>query len=120
MTRQNKKKGFWDNTSEGDLDATDKQIIALIKSYPIPNNIEDIVEFFYLAIGNINVEKSKKSVFNTDSWEGTNRERYISNAWVGKLQQIYKKAEFYFPNEAEFVRIKETYTDMMNGLKIKG
>lgn len=116
MTRQDKKVGFWDQKEA--LDATDKQMIALIKSYPIPNSIEDIVEFFHLAIGNIDVAKSKKSVFNTDGWDGGSRERAISNAWVGKLQQIYKKAELFFPNEPEFVHIKEAYQDMMRELKL--
>lgn len=116
MMRQDKKIGFWDQREA--LDATDKQMIALIKSYPIPNTIEDIVEFFHLAIGNIDVAKSKKSVFNTDGWDGGSRERAISNAWVGKLQQIYKKAELYFPNELEFAHIKEAYNDMMKELKL--
>ena len=116
MMRQDKKIGFWDQREA--LDATDKQMIALIKSYPIPNTIEDIVEFFHLAIGNIDVAKSKKSVFNTDGWDGGSRERAISNAWVGKLQQIYKKAELYFPNELEFAHIKEAYQEMMKELKL--
>lgn len=116
MMRQDKKIGFWDQREA--LDATDKQMIALIKSYPIPNTIEDIVEFFHLAIGNIDVAKSKKSVFNTDGWDGGSRERAISNAWVGKLQQIYKKAELYFPNEIEFSHIKEAYQNMMKELKL--
>lgn len=116
MTRQNQKVGFWDRCEA--LDATDKQIVTLIKSYPIPNSIEDIVEFFHLAIGNIDVAKSKKSVFNTDGWDGGSRERAISNAWVGKLQQIYKKAELFFPNEPEFAHIKEAYLTMMKELKL--
>ena len=116
MTRQNQKVGFWDQREA--LDATDKQIIALIKSYPIPNSIEDIVEFFHLAIGNIDVAKSKKSVFNTDGWDGGSRERAISNAWVGKMQQIYKKAELFFPNEPEFAHVKEAYSSIMKELKL--
>lgn len=116
MMRQDKKIGFWDQREV--LDATDKQIIALIKSYPIPNTIEDIVEFFHLAIGNIDIAKSKKSLFNTDEWDGGSRERAISNAWVGKLQQIYKKAELYFPNEIEFAHIKEAYQNIMIELKL--
>lgn len=116
MNRKDKKIGFWDQREA--LDTTDKQMIALIKSYPIPNTIEDIVEFFHLAIGNIDISKSKKSVFNSDSWDGGSREREISNAWVGKLQQIYKKAELYFPNEIEFSHIKEAYQTIMKELKI--
>lgn len=117
MRRQDKKFSLKDRPEV--LDATDKQMIALIKSYPIPNSIDDIVEFFHLTIGNIDVNKSKKSIFNTDDWDGGNRERSISNAWIGKLQQIYKKAELYFPNEPEFTHIKETYMRMMKDLKFK-
>ncbi len=117
MTRQDKKKGFWSQPEV--LDATDKQIIALIKTYPIPNTIDDIVEFMHLAIANIDVVKSKKSKFNTDTWDGGSREREISNAWVGKMEQIYNKAELYFPNEPEFVHIKELYSEKMKALNLK-
>lgn len=115
MTRQSKKIGFWDQAEP--LDATDKQIIAFIKAYPIPNTIEDIVEFMHLTVGNINIEKSKKSFFNSEFWDGISREREISNAWIGKLQQIYRKAELYFPNEPEFVHVRELYESIMDQLK---
>ena len=68
MNRKDKKIGFWDQREA--LDTTDKQMIALIKSYPIPNTIEDIVEFFHLANGNNDISKSKKSVFNSDNSYG--------------------------------------------------
>ena len=106
-----KKTGFWDTDNE-----TDKRILALVKAYPIPNNIEDIVEFMHLAIGNIDVSSSKKSFVNwLDSDVPTHQ---LSNAWVAKMQQIYKKAELFFPNEPEFVHIKEAYLDMMKKLKL--
>lgn len=117
MKRQNRKIGVWNHREI--LDATDKEVISLIKTYPIPNAIEDIIEFFHLAVANIDINKSKKSVFNTDGWDGGNRERAISNAWVQKLQSIYAKAELYFPNEPEFTKIKEVYDSMMAQLKMK-
>lgn len=116
MARQDRRISFWDRREA--LDATDKKIIALIKSYPIPNSIDDVVEFFHLAIGNIDVAKSKKSIFNSDDWDGGSRERAISNAWVGKLQQIYKKAELFFPHEPEFAHMKEAYLAVMKELKL--
>ena len=117
-TRKEKKLGFWNQNERYALDATDKQVIALIQSYPIPNSIEDIVDFFFLALGNIDVEKSKKSVFNSDSWDGGNRERTISNAWVGKMKQLYRKAKLLFPNEPEFSQVEEAYLSMMDELKL--
>lgn len=119
MTRKEKKLRFWNQKEFYALDATDKQVLALIQSYPIPNSIEDIVEFFYLALGNINVSKSKKSVFNSDSWDGGNRERTISNAWVGKMKQLYQKAKILFPNEPEFAEIERAYGSMMAELKMQ-
>lgn len=110
MTR--KKTGFFDTENE-----TDKKILALVKSYPIPNSIEDIVEFMHIAIGNIDVGRSKKSFVN---WlDSSVSENQLSNAWVAKMQQIYKKAELYFPNEPEFVHIKEIYDSTMKELKMK-
>lgn len=107
-----RKKGFWDVEDE-----TDKRILALVKAYPIPNNIEDILEFMHLAIGNIDVSISKKSFIN---WlDSSSTEHQLSNAWVAKMQQIYKKAELFFPDEPEFVHIKEVYFDMMEKLKLK-
>lgn len=119
MTRKEKKLGFWNQREFYALDATDKQVIALIQSYPIPNSIEDIVDFFFLALGNIDVEKSKKSFVNSDSWDGGNRERTISNTWVGKMKQLYRKAKLLFPNEPEFAQIEEAYLSMMEELKLQ-
>lgn len=100
------------------LDSTDKQIISLIKSYPIPNSIDDIVEFMLLAVGSIDIGKAKKSIFNSDTWSGVSREREISRAWVGKMEQLYAKAEMLFPNEPEFARVKELYDNTMKKLKM--
>lgn len=119
-TRQNKKLAWGEHPDQ--LDATDKQIIALIKAYPIPNTIEDIVEFMHLAVSNIDIKKSNKSAWNTifgTVFTDGMRERAISDAWVGKLQSVYSKAELYFPTEPEFIYVKANYEKMMQALKIK-
>ena len=46
------------------IDPVDEQKLAFIRSYPIPNSIEDIVEFFSLAANNINVMISKNNIWN--------------------------------------------------------
>ena len=116
MTRKQRAPSFLNLPQQ--LDVTDKQVIALITSYPIPSSIEDIVEFFYMALGNIDVSVSKKSLFNNSDSDGRSRARAISNAWVGKMQQLYHKAELLFPGEPEFARIKEAYLAKMKELKL--
>ncbi len=100
-------------------DETDRQVLALIRTYPIPNTIEDIVEFMHLAIANINVSISKKTIWNSDEWSGKSIEKDLSNAWVAKMQQIYGKAELSFPNEPAFHWIQKTYFEKMKELGIK-
>ena len=99
----------------------DAQIISLIKSFPIPNTIEEISEFMFLAAGNIDVNLSKNTFVNNlpgPRQEGGAR-RIISDAWVGKMQQVYAKAERVFSNDPAFVQIKEIYLAKMKELKIK-
>lgn len=107
MSRQNRKYGGYAYS----------EMLTLIKSYPIPNNIEDVVEFMHLAISNIDVNVSKNTWINkmdSDAWENQ-----ISNAWVAKMRSIYAKAQLYFPNEPEFVHIKELYVSMLKQLNME-
>lgn len=98
---------------------SDKEILnkklILIKNYPIPNSIDDISEFMLLAFSNIDVAKSKKSVWNTNDDD----DRTISDAWISKLQQAYQKAQIAFPNDSAFSTVQHMYFDKMKELKIK-
>ena len=103
-------------------DPADKQKLSLIRNFPIPNTIDDILEFVMLAIANIDVSVSKKSWANSSqSMEVFAMEmpRILSNAWVSKLQQAYQKAEIMFPNDPTFKGIQKLYFDKMKELKIK-
>lgn len=104
------------------VDPADKQKLSLIRNFPIPNAIDDILEFMMLAIANIDVSLSKKSWANRcQSMEVFAMEmpRVISNAWVSKLQQAYQKAAILFPNEPVFKGIQNLYFDKMKELRIK-
>lgn len=59
---------------------TEYQKINIIRSFPIPNNKEDIFEFMILASSNID-DHTNKDVFN---------------AWVVKFEQCYQKAKLSF------------------------
>ena len=105
-------------------DKADIQKLTLIRNFPIPNSIDDILEFMFLAIANIDVNLSKNTLTNkmnssaqieTKATIG----RTISNAWVSKMEQCYKKAELLFPNASEFETVQRVYRDKMKELKIK-
>lgn len=104
-------------------DPADKQKLALIQNYPIPNTVDDILEFMLLAVSNIDVKVSKKTWMNSSSSNmgvmAVEMSRMISDAWVVKMQQMYQKAEILFPNDPSFAGIQKIYFDKMAELKIK-
>lgn len=106
----------------GTADPADKQKLTLIRNFPIPNSIDDILEFMMLAIANIDVKLSKNTWANSGhSMEvlAIEMPKIISNAWVQKMEQCYKKAEIAFPNDPAFNGIQKMYFDKMKELKIK-
>lgn len=106
------------------VDPADKKKLALIKTFPIPNTIDDIVEFMLLAIANIDIGLSKKSAFNklnslSSSMYQTaqNVVKSISDTWVLKFEQAYQKAEISFPDDPMFKKVQEIYVNEMIELK---
>lgn len=107
-------------------DPVDTQKLALIQSFPIPNTIDDIQEFMLLAIANIDVALSKNTMANRSQRKmkgslnvNITMPRTISDAWVAKMQQAYRKAAASFPNESAFAYIKQLYVNKMTELKMK-
>ena len=105
-------------------DPADTKKLSLIRNFPIPNSVDDIMEFMFLAVANIDVALSKNTAMN--KWNNTQQvetgatiSRTISNAWVAKMQQVYQKAEIMFPNDPAFPGIQKIYYDKMKELKIK-
>lgn len=103
---------------------TDTQKLTLIRSFPIPNTVDDIKEFILLAMANIDTRLSKQTTVAKLSGmlNSTNAnlsiQKTISDAWVSKMQQAYHKAEISFPNEAAFDEIKKMYYAKLKELKI--
>jgi hypothetical protein len=105
-------------------DEIDLRKLLLIRNFPIPNSIDDILEFMMLAIANIDVNLSKNTLTNRVASTKTGEtsatiDRTISNAWVAKMEQLYRKAEVAFPNDPAFANIQRMYFDKMKELKIK-
>lgn len=81
---------------------SDKEIIRLIKIFPIPNNKEDILEFMILASSN----------FNEDDYiSHYNDENSISSAWLSKIEQCHKKAHLSLENE-DILRVDNIYNSI--------
>ena len=103
----------------------DTQKLALIRNYPVPNAIEDIQEFMLLAVANIDNKLSKNSTsgkmlsFMNSGNVDLTMEKTISDAWVAKMEQVYKKAEMLFRSEPSFSAIQEMYYDKMKQLNFK-
>lgn len=105
-------------------DKADMQKLTLIRNFPIPNSVDDCLEFMMLAIANIDVNLSKNTISNrinnnNQIETATSIGRTISNAWVSKMEQVYRKAEMAFPNDPAFRGIQKIYYDKMKELKIK-
>lgn len=103
---------------------TDTQKLSLIRSFPIPNTIDDIQEFILLAIANIDVKLSKHTKsskfanFLNSGNVNLSIQKTISDAWVSKMQQAYQKAEISFPNDPIFEGIQRMYFDKLKELKM--
>ena len=80
-TKQNPLKTLFFGQSTTD---TDKRIVSLVSSFPIPNSKEDLYEFIVLSYSNINAD-----VYDTsgNQFEENDARLAISNAWKAKLEQ---------------------------------
>lgn len=72
-----------------------------IRSFAVPNTIEDIMEFLILATENI----ENPSAF-TSSYRGR-RDR--ADAWISKSEQVYEKANLTFGNLPQFKSVERIY-----------
>jgi len=104
-----KQKGFFrsmldEEAAERAASQIEKQKINLIKSFPVPNTKEDILEFAFLASSNVDT-----SSFGRFFGEG--KEEELSLAWFSKFKHVYAKAEKMFGTEDDFLQIKQLYED---------
>lgn len=92
------------------LSKTDEQKISLKRSFVIPNTKEDILEFIILASSNINVELYGESNLTPEN----EVLKAVSDAWIAKFEQAYRKAQFSFSETPTFTQIKEVYINKTN------
>lgn len=82
-----------------------QQKIDLIKTYPIPNTREDIMEYLILASSNIGY-RSETVIINEQMEE-------YETAWVTKFIQGYQKAKLVYETGEDFNNIQKLYENTM-------
>ena len=80
--------------------------IALIKSFYIPNTKESIFEFLILASTN----------FDAAYYASHEEVEDISDAWLTKVEQCYRKAKFSFGSDSDFSKIEEVYNEIYEAI----
>lgn len=93
-------------------DPIDDQIINIIRSFNIPNNKEDIIEFMILASSNINLNWLSTNNMYEMGVTNTSEQYYLTarnDAWLSKFEQAYEKANVSFSSEPDFYKIKDLY-----------
>ncbi len=92
-----------------DTTEVDNRAVALIKAFPIPNTKEDLIEFIIMSAANINIDAFNEMKRGNLS----SSEIAMSNAWLSKLEQAYRKASIVLDGEASFAKAKEIYDSTM-------
>ena len=81
---------------------TDEQRAVIIRSFPIPNTKEDILEFMLLASSNIEGDQDTE----------------VFDAWQVKFEQSYQKAKLVIKDE-DFAKVKEIYDNTDKQIKVE-
>lgn len=91
---------------------TDEQKNTLIRSFIIPNNKEDIIEFMILASTNIETK-----VYESFGDANTNTRIKLADSWLIKIEQAYQKAKLTFNDDFEFQKVNELYNQIHKKVK---
>lgn len=84
--------------------ATDERKISLIRSWPIPTNKDDLIEFAAMASGNC--------IAPPNGYTYRTAEDALADAWRSKFDQAYAKAEHLFGDSEDFALLEELKTDI--------
>lgn len=90
------------NSDSHTTTATDERKISLIRSWPIPTNKDDLIEFAAMASGNC-IAPPNDYMYRT-------AEDALADAWRSKFDQAYAKAEHLFGDSEDFALLEELKT----------
>lgn len=84
------------------LEANEKVKIELVKTFPVPNNREDIIEFMLLAASN----------FDARYYATNKASDSLAAAWLSKIDLCYKKGKILFNSQADLDTIESIYNEV--------
>jgi len=87
-------------------DSIEKKI-GMVKTFPIPNDKESILEFMFLACSNFDEEYYATHLDEDD----------ISDAWLMIIEKCYKKGKYVLTSEKDIQKLEEMYNDIKNKTK---
>jgi hypothetical protein len=99
------------NLSGSHHDEVDMQKMELIRSFPIPNTKEDLLEFFTLALPEATVKIRK---FIGITYQEDRTKEAIKKVWLTKCEQIIMKAKFAMTDDPQTQLIIEQYARELN------
>lgn len=86
---------------------TDRKV-ALIRGFVVPNTVEDITEFIFLAAAS--VDSDTFDGFDNSAGNGKKRNE-IAKAWLEKMEQVLKKARMVLRDEEAYHELEEMYRE---------
>lgn len=89
------------------LENNHEKVIGLIKTFPIPNNREDIFEFMLLASSNFDAK-----YYSTNKVSDS-----LASAWLSKIDQCYNKGKIMFTNQSDLYAIEKIYNEVHHKIK---
>ena len=95
-----------------------KRKAALIKTYPLPQSFNGLVEFLQIADSNINVSVSKHQSAIYDALvSNVYPDKPVSDAWVEKYISIYRTLQSRFGNDPRMAGIRSSFEAKMQRLR---
>lgn len=84
----------------------EKKVSNIIRTFPIPNNKEDLYEFLLIAKSNVkNYDLNGDGILNDN-------EKELMLAWITKFDQCYDKAKILFSDEKDLALFEKANQEM--------
>jgi hypothetical protein len=103
----------------------DETKLELIKSFPVPQDADELKELIVFAMANIDTKYSARGVVNelVNMLYSVNvdlaMQKNISDAWVTKMQQAFNTIESLYSEDTSFDEIRRMYYEKLTALNMQ-